>query len=80
MVNDLYSDYHKEKSLKNTGYRDKQTAINTINLIKKRGLKYQFDVINTMKNRALYHQHKTQEMDAAIEIFNIWLNKYNKKK
>lgn len=76
----LYADYHPEKSLKNTGFKDKKTAIKTVDLVKKRSLKYQYDVINTMYNRAKYHPHKTEEMEEAMKVFKIWLSKYKKTK
>lgn len=76
----LYNDLHPNKSLKNTGFKDKETAIKTINIISKRSLKYQFDVINTMYNRAKFHQHKTKQMDDAMNIFFSWLEKYPKNK
>ena len=73
----LYLDEHPDKSLKNTGYKDKETALNTINLIKKRSKKYQFDVINTMYNRAKYHPYQTKDMKEAMKIFKQWLKKFN---
>lgn len=76
----LYADYHPEKSLKNTGFKDKETAIKTIELIKKRSLKYQYDVINTMYNRAKFHPHRTENMEEAMKIFEKWLSKYKKTK
>lgn len=51
----LYNDFHPEKSLKNTGFKDAQSAEKTIKLVSKRSLRYQFDVINTMYNRAKFH-------------------------
>lgn len=75
---DLYNDLHPTKSLKNTGFKNKEVATQTINLIKNRSLRYQFDVINTMCNRAKYHPNKTKDMDEAIKIFTKWLKKYKK--
>jgi len=73
---DLYNDLHPTKSLKYTGFKNKEVALRTIDLIKKRSLKYQFDVINTMYNRAKYHPHKTDDMEQAMKIFSKWLKKY----
>lgn len=75
-MSQLYNDLHPNKSLKHTGYKDEKTAINTIKLVKKRSLKYQFDVINTMYNRAKFHQHKTKNMELAMKIFKTWLKNY----
>lgn len=74
---DLYNDLHPKKSLKNTGFKNKEVALRTIDLIKKRSLRYQFDVINTMCNRAKYHPNKTNDMEQAIKIFSKWLKNYN---
>ena len=75
---ELYSNLHPSKSLKGTGYKNKKSAIDTIELIKKRSLKYQFDVINTMYNRAKYHKNKTKDMEEAMKIFSKWLKNYKK--
>ncbi len=74
----LYNDLHPSKSLKKTGFKDKQTALDTIEMIKSRSLKYQFDVINTMYNRAKFHPNKTESMEEAMRIFYSWLKKYPK--
>jgi hypothetical protein len=74
----LYNDLHPDKSLKNTGFKDEKTAISTIKMVEKRSLRYQFDVINTMYNRAKYHPHITNEMKDAMNIFKKWLKNYSK--
>jgi hypothetical protein len=76
----LYSDEHPEKSLKNTGFKNKTKALETIKLIKKRSLHYQFTVINTMYYRAKNYPHKTSNMNDAIKIFKLWLDEYPEKK
>lgn len=76
----LYSDNHPDLSLKGTGFKDAKTAEQTIKLVEKRSLKYQYDVINTMYNRAKYHPNKTQEMKEAMSVFNVWLKDYKNKK
>ncbi len=76
----LYNDLHPEKSLKNTGFKDKATANYTINIVSKRSLRYQFDVINTMYNRAKYHPHITDDMKEAMVLFKKWLKNYSKLK
>lgn len=75
---DLYSDCHPNRTIKGTGFKDKKTAIKTIELIKYRSLTYQFNVINTMYNRAKFHPHQTSEMHDAMEIFAKWLKKYKR--
>jgi len=74
----LYNNFHPEKSLKGTGFKDAKVALNTLKLISKRSLKYQFDVVNTMYNRAKYHPHKTKDMEDAMKIFHKWLKEYPK--
>jgi hypothetical protein len=76
----LYENKHPNTSLKGTGYKNKQIAEKTIKLISKRSLKYQFDVINTMYNRAKYHKNQTKEMKDAMNIYKKWLKEYKKKK
>lgn len=80
MESKLYSDDHPNISLKGTGFKNATIANNTIKLIKKRSLKYQFDVINTMYNRAKYHPNQTNEMKDAMKIFKTWLLDYKNKK
>lgn len=75
-IMELYSDHHPNKSLKGTGFSDDKKAKKTIDLIKYRSPKYQYDVINTMYNRAKYHPHQTSEMRSAMKIFASWLKKY----
>ena len=74
----LYDNFHPEKSLKDTGFKNAKVALNTLKLISKRSLKYQFDVVNTMYNRAKYHPHKTKTIEDAMKIFNKWLKEYPK--
>jgi len=76
----LYSDEHPEKSLKNTGFKNKTMAIQTLRLIKKRSLHYQFTVINTMYYRAKNHPNRTEKMEEAMKIFKEWLEEYPEKK
>ena len=76
----LYSDDHPKLSTKGTGFKDEKIALNTIKIISDRSLKYQFDVVNTMYNRAKYHPNQTPDMLKAMVIFKHWLDKYTKKK
>lgn len=77
---ELYNDLHPETSLKKTGFKDKKIALRTIKLISSRSLRYQFDVVNTMYNRAKYHPNRTKDMEEAMKIFFTWLKDYKKKK
>jgi hypothetical protein len=71
----LYADYHPEKSKKGLGYKNKEKAIQTINLIKNNSTVYQKQVLTTMINRAKYHPNQTKEMEEAIEILEERLKK-----
>lgn len=73
----LYSDDHPLTSLQGTGFKNENSAIHTIKIIKNRSLKYQYDVINTMYNRAKYHPSQTVDMKQAMKIFSSWLLNYN---
>jgi hypothetical protein len=76
----LYEDKHPKTSRKGLGFRDKVKAIDTINKIKNENIVYQFQVINTMFNRARFHPHQTKDMREAMNIFKIWLKKYKNNK
>ena len=75
---DLYSNRNPNRTMKGTGFKDKKTALKTIEIIKFRSPTYQFNVINTMYNRAKYHPHQTSEMRDAMKIFANWIKKYKK--
>ena len=77
---DLYSNRHPNRTMKGTGFKDKKTALKTIEIIRYRSPTYQFNVINTMYNRAKFHPHQTNEMRDAMKIFSKWLKKYKKPK
>lgn len=69
----LYEDKHPESSLKNTGYKNKQKALDTLNMIKNKNIIYQKQIVNTMYNRAKHHPHQTSDMRAAMKIYKAWL-------
>jgi hypothetical protein len=77
---DLYSNLHPNRTMKGTGFKDKKIVIETIKIIRYRSPTYQFNLINTMFNRAKYHPHQTSEMRDAMKIFAVWLKKYKKPK
>jgi len=76
----LYTDDNPLNTIKGTGFKHKQKVKETIKLISKRSPLYQFQVINTMYNRAKYHPHKTDNMLEAMELLETWLSKYKKEK
>ena len=76
----LYTDDNPSTTLHGTGFQDVVAAEKTIDLVKKRSLTYQFQVINTMFHRAKHHPHPNARMEAAMEVFNEWLQQYQAKK
>lgn len=75
----LYADYHPDKSMKKLGFKNKSVAKYTISKIKSKPKAYQFQVINTMYNRAKYHPNRTPDMEEAMKIFKTWLLDYKNK-
>ena len=73
----LYEDKHPNTSTKGTGFKNKQKALDTLDIIKNRDLVYQKQVVNTMYNRAKYHPHQTLDMKEAMKVFDEWLKKHN---
>ena len=53
----LYEDNHPKTSTKGTGFKDKQKALETLDIIKDRDIIYQKQVVTTMYNRAKYHPY-----------------------
>lgn len=77
----LYTDDNPATTLHGTGFKDAQTAHHTIELVSKRSLTYQYQAINTMYNRAKSHPHKTEDIEAAIDVFKTWVKEtYPKQK
>ena len=73
---DLYTDNNPKDTIKNLGYKDEEKAKYTIDAIKNYSKKYQFQVINTMYNRAKFHKNRTENMKKAMKIFKKWLDNY----
>jgi hypothetical protein len=61
------------KSIKNTGFKDKEKAIETLKIIKKLDKIRQMQIILTMYYRAEYHPHKTKDMKEAQKVYKEWL-------
>jgi len=76
-MNSLYEDKHPKKSLKGTGYANKEKALKTLELIKDFNLTYQKQVVITMYNRAKYHKYQTKNMIDAMKVYKKWLKSYN---
>lgn len=76
----LYADYNPKTTIKGTGFKNAETAKNTLNLIKNKDISYQRRVVHTMLNRAKYHPYQTSGMKDAMFIFQKWLNNNSKRK
>ena len=70
----LYSNDNPDKSL-DVGFKDEETAIKSLEKIKKKPHGYQVKVILTLYNRAKYHPHQTSDMKKAMKVFKKWLEK-----
>jgi hypothetical protein len=77
---DLFTDKNPKTTLKGTGFKDAKKAKETLRLIKDRPKIYQFQVVNTMYNRAKHHPYQTKEMKDAMKIYARWLSNYKSKK
>ncbi len=71
----LYRDTHPEKSTKGVGFKNKEKAIDTINIIKKYNIIKQMQIVLTMYYRAEHHPYKNKNMKEAMKIFKKWLIK-----
>lgn len=79
----LYTDDNPSTTLHGTGFRDGETANNTLSLISERSLTYQFQTVNTLYHRASNHPSvkKAKNSDDgpqgiidALTIFKTWLD------
>jgi hypothetical protein len=74
MIFTLYnSNKNPKKSIKNTGFKNKEKALETIKIVKKIDKIHQMQIILTMYYRALHHPHKTKDMAEAQKVFKKWL-------
>ncbi|TKX25270.1 hypothetical protein C1H76_2503 [Elsinoe australis] len=76
----LYTDDNPATTLHGTGFKDKATALHTLELVSQRSLTYQFQTINTMLYRAKGHAHKTDGIKDAISVFQDWVDGYKERK
>ena len=74
----LYNNKNPKTTIHKFGYGNKQRALDTIKNVKSYNKNYQFQIINTMYNRAKYHKNRTKDMEEAMKIFNKWLQNYKK--
>lgn len=78
-MNQLYTDNHPETTVIGTGFKDKQKALDTIKIVEKahpKDKQSQMRIILANYYRAMYHPHRTKNMEEAMKIFKKWLDKY----
>jgi hypothetical protein len=82
----LFSDNNPTTTVPNTGFKDSKIAQKTIDDMKDRDIIFQFQVINTMYNRALQVLKQSKSLESkkniasAIALFKKWLNDYKTNK
>ena len=78
----LFSDKYPEYTIKGTGFKNKETALKTLELIKNRDIDYQFQVVNTMFYRCQNVIKNTKDtikksnLRKAEKVFSKWLKDY----
>jgi len=73
-MNTLYNpNKNPKKSIKNTGFKNKEKALNTIKIVKKLDKIKAMQIILTMYYRAEHHPYKTKDMVEAQKVFKKWL-------
>ena len=73
-MNTLYNpNKNPKKSIKNTGFKDKEKALETIKIVKNIDKIKAMQIILTMYYRAEHHPHKTKDMIEAQKVFKKWL-------
>ena len=75
----LYSNGNKKPKIK-SGYGSQEKAKQTLKNLKGYNKLYQYQVINTMYNRAKFHANQTQGMRDAMKIYKKWLNNEKNKR
>ena len=78
----LFSDNNPETTVQGYGFSNPRIANKTLDDLKNRDIDYQFQVVNTMFNRAKQVLRKTKTPDSiknikqVLGIYNKWLNNY----
>ena len=75
----LYENGKKRSSVK-SGYGNAKRAKETLKNIKGKSEIYQYQVVNTMYNRAKYHANQTKDMREAMKVFKEWIKRKKLKK
>ena len=71
--------YTKLPTIKGSGYDSVDKAKRTISAVKGKSKTEQKEIVETMYNRAKYHNTQTGGMREAMEVFEQWLAEDSKK-
>ncbi|KAK9505876.1 hypothetical protein O3M35_009848 [Rhynocoris fuscipes] len=80
----LFGTEANENTFQGAGFKDKEKALETIRLLKGRDTTYQYQIINSMFNRAKVilkrttDKEKKKNLTEAIETFEEWIDDYKK--
>ncbi len=77
---ELFTNAHPKSTIHGLGFKNKNTAIQSLKKIKNKPIKYQKQVATTMFYRAKYHPHQTKNMKDAMKIYEKFLKKIKKLK
>jgi hypothetical protein len=78
----LFGSETTETTFQGAGFKDKEKALETLQLLEGRDITFQFQVINSMFHRAKVIHKRTKDpeklrnLSEAIETFENWLNDY----
>lgn len=78
----LFGTETTENTFQGAGFKDKEKALETLRLLDGRDITYQFQIINSMYNRAkvIYKRttdkEKRNNLNDAIEVFEKWVDDY----
>jgi len=80
----LFGSESNENTFQGGGFKDKEKAQETLRLLDGKDTTYQFQIINSMYNRAkvIYKRttdkDKRKNLEEAIEVFEEWIDDYKK--
>lgn len=73
---ELYTDANPDDTIK-VGFKDENSAYESLEKISKKSKQYQIKVIITLYYRVKFHPHRTKSMVKAMKIFQKWLKRTN---
>jgi guanylate kinase len=78
---DLFTDEDKENTIKGLGFKDKATAIKSVNIIKRSGKTHahKIQAAMAMEQRARFHAHQTPGIKAAQKVYAKFIEEMKKK-